>query len=169
MRPGAQRIKSLLLTHAFRPLHNGRRNPFWKWHLPSDVSTGSRVLFMHLRNLSGWISRCHSYERRPKSAVNESDLSIHQSTNEHIFGMGYYLKEREDLVAFRMGPPTPLNRLVYDCLSQPWNWAFGRSENYAVLFDKRDCFIGSHTAPRYDELHSCQAQPHASRLLKLPA
>jgi hypothetical protein len=80
------------------------------------MSTGSRVLFTHLRNLSGWKSRRHAYQRWPESPVNESDLSIYQSTNEDIFGIGYCLQDSEDLVAFRMSPPTPLDRLVYDCL-----------------------------------------------------
>src|SRR6267143_5522421 len=66
--------------------------------------------------------------------------------------MGYCLKDGEDLMAFRMSPPAPLNRLVDDRLCQPRNRTFGRGENYAVLFDKEDCFIGGHTAPHYARL-----------------
>ena len=76
--------------------------------------------------------------------MDESDLSIHQTANEHIFGIGYCLKDSENLVALRMGPPTPLNRLVDDRLSQTRNGSFGRRENYAMFMDEGNCFRGSH-------------------------
>jgi hypothetical protein len=71
---------------------------------------------MYLRNLGGWKSLRCSNQWRPKSTVDESDLSIYKSTNEHIFGMGYCLKDDEDFVAFWMSPPASLNRLVDDRL-----------------------------------------------------
>jgi hypothetical protein len=134
------------------------------------MSTGSRVLFMHLRNLSGWESRCHSYQSWPNSTVNECDLSIYKSTNQDIFGMSYCLEDGKNLVVFRMSPPAPLNWLVYDCLRQPRNRAFGRCENYAVLFDKQDRFIGGHTAPSYAQrwLERLVRRPHLSQTL-IPA
>lgn len=94
--------------------YNFRRDPLRKWNIARNVPTGSRVLFMYLRNLSGWKSLRYSNQGRPKPAVDESDLSIYQTANKHIFGIGYCLQDGEDLVALRMSPPAPLNRLVDD-------------------------------------------------------
>jgi hypothetical protein len=74
------------------------------------------VLFMYLRSLSGRKSFRYSNQCRPKPAMDESDLSINETANEHIFGIGYGLKDSENLVALRMRPPAPLNRPVDDCL-----------------------------------------------------
>jgi len=97
-------------------LENFRRNPLRKWNLPSNVSTGGRVLFMYLRNLSGGKSLRCSNQCRPKPAVNESDFSIYETANKHIFGIGYCFKDGENLMAPRMSPPASLNRLVDDGL-----------------------------------------------------
>jgi hypothetical protein len=74
------------------------------------------VLLMYLRNLSGGKSLRYSNQRRPKPAVDESDLSIYKTANKHIFGIGYCLQDGENLLALRMGPPAPPNRLVDDRL-----------------------------------------------------
>ena len=96
------------------------------------------MLFTHLRNLSGWKSLRDSYQRWPKSAVNESHLSIHQAANKHIVRISHRLKDGEHVVAFRMRPPASFNRLVYDSFREPWNRALRRCQNYTVFFDERD-------------------------------
>jgi hypothetical protein len=106
------------------------------------------VFFMHLRNLCGRKSFRYSHQCRPKPSMDESDPSINQTANEYIVGIGYCLKDGENLLALRMGPPTPLNRLVDNRPGQPRHGAFGRRENHAVFLHKRDCFIGSHASSR---------------------
>jgi hypothetical protein len=112
--PRAQGIKRLIFTQTFRTLYDCSRNPVWIWNLPNDVSTGSRVLFMHLRNLGGWKSLRYSHQRRPKSAVNEGHLSIDETTDEYIFRISYRLQDGEYVVAFSMSPPAPSDRPVDD-------------------------------------------------------
>ena len=102
------------------------------------------VFFMHLGNSIGRKAAGDTCQRRPKAAVNESDFSIYQSTNQYIFGVSYRLKDGKNLTAFRMPPPTTLYRTIYDCFSQAWHGAAGRGEDYSVLFDKREGFSGSH-------------------------
>ena len=48
--------------------------------------------------------------------MDKSSLSINEAANEDIFGIGYCLKDSENLVALRMGPPIPLNRPFDDGL-----------------------------------------------------
>jgi hypothetical protein len=44
--------------------------------------------------------------------VDESDLSIYKTANEHIFGIGYSLKDGENLVALWVSPPAAFNPRV---------------------------------------------------------
>jgi hypothetical protein len=113
------------------------------------VPTGGRVLFVHLRNLSRWKSLRDSYQRWPKSSVNESHLSIQKTANKHIFRISYRLKDGEYVVAFRMRPPASSNRLVDDSFREAWNRALRRCKNHTVFFDERDRFVGGHISPRY--------------------
>ena len=91
---------------------------------------------MYLRNLSGWKSLRYSHQCRPKPAVHESDLSIYQTANEHVFRIGDGLQDCENLLALGMSPPAPFDRLVHDRLRQPRNGAFGGCENHAVFLDE---------------------------------
>lgn len=119
------------------------------------------MLFMYLRNLSTRKSLCYSNQCRPKAAMDECDSSINQTANEHLVGIGYCLKGGENLMALRMSPPTPLNRLVDDRLCQPRNGAFSRCENYAVLLNKGDRFIKGHASLSLRlMLHSSETVPH---------
>ena len=74
------------------------------------------MLFMYLRSLSGRKSFRYSNQCRPKATMDKSYLSINEAANEDIFGIGYCLKDSENLVALRMGPPAPLNRPFDDGL-----------------------------------------------------
>jgi hypothetical protein len=69
---------------------------------------------MNLRNLSGWKSLRYSYQRWPKSAVNEGHLSIDESTDEYFFRISYRLQDGEYVVAFSMRPPASSDGPVDD-------------------------------------------------------
>src|SRR5215212_1591356 len=75
----------------------------------------------------------NSNQCRPQPAVNESYLSIHQPTHQHLIRISYCLQDSEDLAAVWMSPPATFDRLAGDRLCQSRNRPFGRSENHSMF------------------------------------
>jgi len=59
-----------------------------------------------------------SNQSGPQTSMHQSDLSFYEATNKNFFRLSYDFEDREDSTAFGMSPPTPLNGLAGNCLSQ---------------------------------------------------
>src|SRR5258706_16456196 len=81
--------------------------------------------------------------------MDERDLPIHQSANQHILGIGDRTENSKNLAALRMSPPTAFNGLLDDRLRQPWHRTLGRGQHDAMLFDESERFSRRHAGPRY--------------------
>jgi len=57
--------------------------------------------------------------------MDKSNLSIDETTYQDIFRIGHRLKDREDLMTFRVSPPTSFDWFVDNHLGKPRNSAFG--------------------------------------------
>jgi hypothetical protein len=99
-------------------------NPLREWNLPAHVVPGRRVLFSNLRNPSRRESVGYSDQRWPKTAMDESKLSVDKTTYQDIFRIRHCLKYRKDMMTFRVSPPASFDGLVDNRLGKSGNGAF---------------------------------------------
>jgi hypothetical protein len=83
------------------------------------------VLFSNLRNPRCRESVGYSDQRRPKTAVDKSKLSVDKTTYQDIFRIRHCLEYRKDMTTFRVSPPASFDGLAGDRLGTSGNGAFG--------------------------------------------
>ena len=76
------------------------------------------------------------HQRRPQSAVHESELPADETKATHVGRVGNRFERSENLTATRMAPPAPTNRLTSDRLGKARHRPARRHEHDAVLFDE---------------------------------
>jgi hypothetical protein len=81
------------------------------------------MLLPDLRDLIGSESAGDPDQRRPEAAMNQSNFSIDETTNENFLCSSHCLKDCENLAALGMSPPTPFDGLADDQLRKPRNGA----------------------------------------------
>jgi hypothetical protein len=109
----------------------------------SYVATGSGVFLLNLCQLLGRETRREPNERWPEPTMNQRDLAIDETANEHLLGIGDGLKDCEDVMALRVRPPTALDWLADDGLCEARDRSFGRHQDNAVFPDEGQCLLSS--------------------------
>ncbi len=98
-----------------------------------NVMPRSRMFLSYLRELASREVLRRSYECRPNPFVYESHLIADKTTDENIGRVRYAFKGSEDMIPFRVAPPTPLNRLVGNSLNQPGYGPLRRDQDDAMF------------------------------------
>ncbi len=73
--------------------------------------------------------------------MDKRHLTIHEPADENVFGVPYFLKSGENLLTFRVRPPTAFNRFIGNGFSHSGNGTFGSNQNHPVFFYKCQCLI----------------------------
>ena len=116
----------------------------WKRNFSIDVATRRCVLLNDLRKLPGRKAPGEPNQRRPKSAMNERDLSINESADENLIRLGNRFEDLEDVMTPWVCPPAPGDRFTDDGFGEPGYRTFGRNENDTVLPDKGQRIFSGH-------------------------
>jgi len=82
------------------------------------MGSGRGVLFMNGSESRSVEVRRHPHQRRPHSAMYQSDLAVHQAAGKNVGRIANVVEQLVHQMTLRMAPPAAVNLLARDSFGQ---------------------------------------------------